>query len=274
MFASKKTISVMSALILTSIMAACGGGGSTTPGPGGGGHPTPTPTQTPTSIPTPALMGTEQVAAGGSIAGGVTYMPAGAAQVVFSCGCSIQAGTGTTDAGGNFTLVAMSTPTPAAPNPTYTIVPGRNYLVIAKSGAGAEAWNLEFAGSIPSHDIALTGAAGSDVYSAAASLYIFQNSNGVTAFDDWNYNTIAAWLTKLHNTPNPKELQLLNDIVNESIANHTLYPSHPAWNAAQPTNAPIAADLAAVKTSFDPTRPTPCPTDGSGNGLCTGTPTP
>jgi hypothetical protein len=195
-------------------------------------------------------------------------------QVVFSCGCTAQAGTTNTDSSGSFTLVQDSTATPSAPNPMYTIAPGRNYIIIAQ-GAGAQAWTTQFAGKKPSRNLYLTGSNASDIYTAAVSLYVFQNStSSATAFDDWNFFNLQHWYTTLTSAPNAQEQTLLNDIVTQSVAAQPLYPSHPGWNASQPTNPKIAADLAAVKTSGDPTIPTPCPTNNAGNALCTGTPTP
>ncbi len=114
--------------------------------------------------------------------------PAANATVVFSCGCSVQAGTATADGSGMFTLVAKSTPTPSAPDPNYTIVPSRNYIVVATNASGAEGWTTQFAGNKPTRNQYLDGNA-SDVYTAAVSLYVFNNSpSGTTAFDDWNFN--------------------------------------------------------------------------------------
>ncbi len=123
-------------------------------------------------------------------------------------------------------------------------------------------------GAIPAHNLALSTP--SDVYSAAAALYVYANSpSGVTAFDEWNFNAVAAWLTQLHNAPNAQEMKLLNDIAAQSAAHNTLFPAAPSWNPAQPVNATIAGDLVAVKSSADAIKPTPCP-----SGACTGTPSP
>jgi len=261
-------VALMGALGTATIIAACGGGGG-----GGGTLPPPNPSPSPSLLPSPAaspqLSGSLQVASGGNVSPGpFTYSPAGGATVVFSCGCSTQAGTSTADGSGNFTLVVNSTPTPSVPNPTYTIVPGRNYLIVGSVSGVGEAWNLEFAGAIPAHNLALSTP--SDVYSAAAALYVYANSpSGVTAFDEWNFNAVAAWLTQLHNAPNAQEMKLLNDIAAQSAAHNTLFPAAPSWNPAQPVNATIAGDLVAVKSSADAIKPTPCP-----SGACTGTPSP
>jgi len=256
-------IPTIGAVVLAGFIAACTGGG-------GGGTISPPPPSSPTPTSSPVLSGTMQVATGGTV-GSFTYSPAANATVVFSCGCSTQAGTATADGSGAFTLVAASTPMPASPNPTYTIVPGRNYVVVATSGSGAEGWTAQFAGRIPSHNQSL-GANTSDVYTAAVSLYVFNNSgSGPTGFDDWNFNALAAWYTQLNTAPNGAETKLLNDIAAQSVANKTLYPGAPSWDPAHSSNATIKADLASVKTSGDATIPTPCP---GGEANCTGTPTP
>ena len=236
-----------------------GGGG------GGGGNPSPTPTA--------ALTGSIQFATGGTFATGFTYSPAGAGdQVVFSCGCSAQAGTSTTGGGGGFTLIQNSPATPSAPNPTYTIVPGRNYLIVGQ-GAGSQAWSMQFAGTKPSRNLYLTGGSNlNDVFTAAVGLYVFENSTAsATAFDDWNFNMLSAWYAHLVGSPNGAETKLLNDIAAQSAAAQPLYPSAPGWNPSQPTNVLIKSDLASVKSSGDPHLPTPCP---GGESSCTGTPTP
>ncbi|MDQ6779850.1 MAG: hypothetical protein M3Z37_01675 [Candidatus Eremiobacteraeota bacterium] len=258
----KQLLALGCALGAATVIAACGGGGG-----GGGTLPGPNPSPSVAPSPTPALNGTLQVATGGNTVSGFTYTAAGNAQVVFSCGCSSQAGTGTADGTGSFTLTAVSTPTPSAPNPTYTIVPTRNYVVIGTTSAG-EAWNMDFAGSIPSHNLSL--ASPNDVYAAAATLYVYQNSPpGATAFDAWNFNTVLAWLTTLHASPNAAEIKLLNDIAAQSGAHATLFPTAPGWNPSQPTNALIKSDITAVVASSDATKPTPCP-----GAACTGTPAP
>src|SRR5579872_1833450 len=266
------------AFAAAALIAACGGGG----GGGGGGtfpgpSPHPSPSVAPSSSPSvspspsasPVLTGTMQIATGGTTGTGFTYTAAGNAQVVFSCGCTAQAGTANADVAGNYTLVANSTPTPGIPNPTYTIVPGRNYIVVAQSANG-QAWTMQFAGAVPAHNLSLSGANPSDVYTAAASLYVYQNSNtGAFAFDEWNFNTVMAWLATLHGSPNAQETALLNDIATQSGLHRSLFPSAPTWNPTQSVNGTIQADLAAVKASADATKPTPCP-----GGACTGTPTP
>jgi len=265
-----KIVPLFSALVAASIVAACSGGSTGGGGGGGGGGGA-----TPTPAATAALNGTMQIATSGTNPGNAGYAPAAGDQVVFSCGCTSQAGTTNASGTGAFTLVQNSPATPAAPNPTYTIVPGRNYVIIAQ-GPGSQAWAIQFAGKVPSHNLYLNGSTPSDAYTAAVSLYVFENStNGsATAFDDWNFFNLQAWYGVLKTSPNAAETKLLNDIVTQSVAAQPLFPSHPGWNSSQPTNATILADLNSVKTSGDPAIPTPCPVDGSGNALCTGAPSP
>jgi hypothetical protein len=264
-----KTIYLVGSLIVTaSLLAACsGGGGGGTINPGGGGGPTPVPS------PTAGLNGGVQVATGGTFASGFTYAAAGNTTLVFSCGCTAQAGTTTTDSSGQFTLVQNSQATPAAPNPTYTIVPGRNYILIAETTGGPEAWTTQFAGKNPNRNHTLNSSSPSDVFTAAVSLYVFANSTATaTAFDDWNFNSLVAYYNHLTASPNTQETKLLNDIAAQSALNKPLFPSKPGWDSSQTTNATISADLASVKTSGAPV-PTPCPTSGGGSN-CTGAPTP
>ena len=267
MVTNTKIYGPLGAIVALSLLAACGGGGGSVSnggGGGGGGNPSPTPTA--------ALTGNTQFATGGTFATGYTYSVGGSGdQVVFSCGCTAQAGTSTTGGGGSFTLVQNSPATPSAPNPTYTIVPGRNYLVVAQ-GAGSQAWSMQFAGKIPAHNLFLSASNTNDVFTAAVSLYIYENStSSATAFDVYNFNTLKSWYTHLTSSPNAAETKLLNDIASQSAAAQPLFPTAPGWDKSEPTNATIKADLGAVKTSGDPNLPTPCP---GGEGACTGTPTP
>ncbi|MDQ2818405.1 MAG: hypothetical protein M3T49_09415, partial [Candidatus Eremiobacteraeota bacterium] len=162
-------------LLAALIAAGCGGGGGSAVGPPHGGGSSPTP------MPTTGLGSTMQVATGGSYPV-YTYGPAANAQIVFSCGCSKQAGTAVASASGVFSVSGTSTATPAVPNPTYTIVPKRNYIIVAQpaSGLGPQAWTMQFAGSQPSHNLALgdlgsgpAAGSSSDVYTAAAALYVY-----------------------------------------------------------------------------------------------------
>jgi len=261
----KKATPVLTVLVATAIIAACSGGGG---GSGTGTMPTNPPPPVPSA--SPVLPGTMQVATGGTY-GGYTYSAAGNAAVVFSCGCSKQAGTSTADGAGNVTLVAHSTPTPSAPDPTYTIVPGRNYIIIASTAGGAEGWTTQFAGKTQDTNRYLNAGDTSDVATAAVSLYVYDNSpEGEVAFDDWNFNAILGWYQTLTvGAPNASEIQLMNDIAAQSAADNTLFPGAPSWDPSHATNATIASDLANVKTSGDPSIPTPCPADA-----CTDTPSP
>jgi hypothetical protein len=260
MMKARLVLVASSAIILLATFAACTGGG------GGAMSPPPPP---PGPSPSPVIAGTMQLATGSYPV--FTENPAGNATVVFSCGCTDQAGTATTSNTGAFTLVADSTPTPAAPDPVYTIVPGRNYLVVAATAGGAEAWDLQFAGRSQARNQYLNGSNMSDVYTTAVSLYVYDFSyQGDTAFDNWNFNQIKAWYKVLNGTtgsPNAAEQKLLNDIA--GAGNTTLYPAAPTWDHDHTTNATIASDLTGVKASGDKAIPTPCPGTG-----CTNTPNP
>jgi len=190
------TGSFVGVLVAVTVLAACGGGGGGGNNNGGGnGAINQPPPVSPTPGATAALTGTMQLATGGTYPG-YAYTAAANASMVFSCGCTAQAGTAITSNTGSFTLVAHSTPTPSAPDPTYTIVPGRNYVTVASAGAGGtapEGWDIQFAGSKPSRNEHLNAASTSDVYTAAVALYVFHNSpSGVTAYDDWNFNALLA----------------------------------------------------------------------------------
>lgn len=255
-------------------LAACGGGGgggTVTPptGGGGGGGPKPTPTPVPTASP------------GGTGMASVLGNPLANAKVVFTCGCSSQAGTATTDASGNFALPASSNAVPAAPNPSYTLVSGRNYLVVAAdTSAHREAWTMLFLGNTPSTNVYMgSGAANTtDEFTAAASLYVFVNSpnNSDTSFDDWNFNTIAAWANALRSgkSHTAAETKLISDIKAAQTAGTTLFPFAPGWDPeGNMTNATIRGDLAAITPASDPAVPTPCPVS-NGTPSCTGAPSP
>jgi len=266
----------MAAFMLGAAIAGCGGGG------GGGTISAPHNNPSPSPLASPGLLGNMNVTTAGTYPS-FTSSPAASDMVVFSCGCTAVGGTGSTDASGNFSIVSPSTPIPT-PNPSYTIVPTRNYVVIAEPGtlAGPQAWTIVFAGNDPTHDLTLNSAASpmpgvmgsSDVYTTAAALYIYKNSTfgGNQAIDDWNFNIIERWVLKLAAAPNGAEKTLFADIAAQGGAGASLFPRAPGWNAAQPTAAPVIdADLNTVKNSADAAIPTPCP---SGPGSCTGTPTP
>jgi hypothetical protein len=254
---------------LTATLIACGGGGGSGGGgnPGGGGPP---PTNPPTNPP---------AGASGNVS--VSGSALANASVVYSCGCSKQAGETTTDGSGNFTLSATATATPNSPSPTYTMVPGRNYLVIgANSSTHQEGWNVLFLGNMPSHNVYMgpSGADNNDTATAAAALYIFVKSanNGEVAFDDWNFTAIQGWATELRNGAGltAQEQKLMTDINAAEAAGKPLYPSIPSWdNDPAAVNGTILNDVNAISPASDPNIPTPCPVSG-GSYLCTGTPSP
>ncbi len=263
MLTSRNLVSSLGiAFAVLSSLSACGGGGGGSSS--GGGPPMPTP-------PPLAASGTLRIA-GAPLVNGF---------VVFSCGCSAQAGTANTDASGNFVLPATSLATPSAPSPTYTLGPDRNYMVIGSRGtlpgATTEAWTMEFLAQGSSNNRALNASNISDAYTAAGALYIFfftkPNGAGDLAFDQWNFNQVATWVNNLKTTPTPAEARLIADINSFQGLNRSLFPVSPSWNRTQTgTNPTIASDLRTVQTQgqgADPALPTPCPVAG-----CTGTPTP
>jgi hypothetical protein len=278
---------VSTALVAAAAIAGCGGGGSAYSNPIQ--PPPPTPTPSPSSSPSPIVqLGNMNVATGGTVSGGFTYGPADDYQVIFTCGCSSQAGTTITGATGNFSVTSPASPTPDVPNPTYTMVPSRNYLIEAQpvgSVTGPQAWSIMFAGMVGAHNLALgdsgaiiASSGSSDVYTTAVTLYVYKHSHQCgaqgcnTAFDDWNFNSLQTWLqTTLIGAPTLQEKTLLNDIAAQSALNNSLFPFAPGWDSSQTTNATINHDLNQITAVNDPTVPTPCP---GGPADCTGTPTP
>jgi hypothetical protein len=221
-----------------------------------------------------------------SIAGTMTLNGAAVANadVAYTCGCSAQAGETMTNAMGNYTVSASATAIPASPNPTYTAVPGRNYMIIGYASSGTQAWTMEFLGKTPATNLNLSSTPGNlqtnstDTASTATALYIFYESQNDSdqSFDLWNFNTISAWAQKLRSgSTSPNETKLLSDVSSNQSAGASLYPTIPVWNpqSGATVNSTILADLQAVHadgTPVDPSLPTPCP----GAGMCTGTPTP
>jgi len=205
--------------------------------------------------------------------------------VAYTCGCSAQAGETSTNAGGNYTIDASATAIPSSPTPTYTAVPGRNYMIIGYASNGTQAWTMEFLGNSPATDLNLSSTPNSlstnttDTASTAAALYIYYESqnNSDQSFDLWNFNTIAGWAAHLRagSGLSANETKLMSDITSSQSAGASLYPTVPAWNpqAGATKNTTILSDLQAVHadgTAVDSTLPTPCP----GEGECTGAPTP
>jgi len=269
----QRILTLTGAFVGAALVAACGGGGGGAMNPPGGGGGNPSPSPSPSPAASAELTGTLNVVTGGGGIASASYGPAGNTKVVFLCGCGTpvpQAGESTTDGSGNFTILPMSSATPASPSPTYTTVPGRNYLLVAKSAAGAEAWTMEFLGSIPAHNHYLNNTNVSDAYTAAAALYVYDFSPaGVDAYDFWDFTTIAAFVAHLQSSPNASETTLLNDIVTESAANHTLFPANAPWSPSGTTNPKIATDLTNVHNSGDASLPHNC-----GMSPCGAEPTP
>lgn len=271
-----------SIVALTALLAACGTGSS---GGGGGvtpGTPTPVPTGTATTPPTATPIPTATPALAGVLAIGGSTIANG--QVVFSCGCSAQAGLIATDGSGNYLVGPTATAIPASPNPMYTTVPGRNYMVIGFSPTThAQAWMMQYLGSTPAHNKDLSP---SDAAAAAASTYIFYESgnNSDTSFDGWNFLSIQAWATHLRagSGLTTNESKFLSDVTTTQTMSGpaaSLYPTVPVWNPDKISgvqNTTIQNDIKAVHndgTALDPLLPTPCPLNGN-VPACTGTPTP
>jgi len=268
MLTSRNLVSSLgAAFALLCAVSACGGGG----GSGGGGT---TPGGPPTISPPLSASGNLQIA-GTPVANGF---------VVYSCGCSAQAGSVATDSGGNFLIPASAAATPSAPNPTYTLGPDRNYVVVgsrsSSAGSSTEAWTMDFVAQRSANNLSLnatnTGNT-SDAYTAAGTLYIYyftqRNGSGDLAFDQWNFNQVLSWVNTLKSpSATTPEKNLITDITAAQQSNISLFPKPPTWNTTQPNpNAIIAADLRAVQSQVptDPTLPTPCPASG-----CTGAPGP
>ncbi len=245
---------------LLAALSACGGGGGGGSAGGGGTPPT-----------SPPLSGSGTLS--------ILNAPLNAGTVVYSCGCSAQAGLVNTDANGNFAMPASAAATPSAPSPTYTLGPDRNYLIVGSlgtPGSFTEAWTMQFVAQHRANNLFLNATNTSDVNTAAGALYIYYETlasgSGDQAFDQWNFNQIAAWVNALKTTSFPAEQKLLADITHFQGTNQSLYPVPPTWNRSQPnSNAFIRTDIIAVhnQTPADPVLPTPCPPSG-----CTGTPTP
>jgi len=261
------------ALALVAALAACGGGGS-------GGGPTMPSTTTPSTT-SPAATPTSSISGTMAISGANLAN----ATVAYSCGCSKQAGETKTNSSGSYTISASATAIPASPNPTYTTVPGRNYMIIGYASSGTQSWTMEFLGDTPSSNLNLSSSPTdlstnvTDQASTAAALYIFFESQNDSdqSFDLWNFNTIVSWAQKLRGGSglSANETALLSDVSSSQSGGLSLYPTVPVWNPQNgaTVNSKILADLEAVHsdgTAVDPSLPTPCP----GAGKCTGTPTP
>lgn len=263
-------------LILSAALAACGGGGGgggTSGGGGGGNIPSvPTPTPTPTAAPTPTP----------GAAGALTVNGGAVVKAVYTCGCSAQAGLMSPDASGNVTILSSTTAIPASPQPTYTAVPGRNYLVIGYAANHAQVWTMEFLGKATATNLNLAGNStgySTDTAATAAALYLYYDAgvrfsaSSDQSFDQYNFNQIVAFANALRSSSaNSAEKKLLGDVAAAQAAGQSMYPSGvPVWNpdAGVTANVTITNDLRAVASSGDAAIPTPCPASG-----CTNAPTP
>jgi hypothetical protein len=290
-----------SVLALAAMLAACGGGGgggSTTPPTGGGNPPvtgsSPTP---PGATPTPPGATPTPPGATPSPSPGVTGVvdingaPLANATVLFTCGCSGEAGEVSATANGNYTLTFPATAIPASPTP-YT-PPGHNLMIVGYgNGSTAQAWTMEFLGSTPANNLNLSStpsnatANATDTASTAAALYVYyeaaespQIPGTDRTFDWFNFNQIAAFAQHLRTSPTPDEQTFMNDVSAQQAAGGSLYPGFvPDWNPNpnDGTDATITNDIRTVANdglSADATLPTPCPS-ANGSPSCTGAPTP
>lgn len=259
MLARRLRLTLFSSLAVTlaATLAACGGGGgsssSTPPVTGGSSVPSTSPSTAPSSVPTtaPALAGSAAIL-GTPVANGT---------VVYSCGCTAQAGTTATAANGTYTIAPSATAIPASPSPTYTTVPGRNYVQIVSAGSGAQTWTMNFLGNSAGTTRGLnTGA--TDEFSTAVALYAYYfantSNNSDLSFDLWNFPSLATFYNTLKTSPNGAESTLISDIRAAQGASRSLYPVAPQWQPSISSNGTIASDLVAVKASGDATLPKQC----------------
>lgn len=282
---SRNSLFALSLFGLGTFLAACGGGGggsSTPPAP----LPPSTGPTSPTSAPSSSASPAATPGASGTIS--ATGLSFANVPVIFTCGCSGEAGEVTTNAGGGYQITDSATPIPASPAPYSP--PGHNILVVGyASGSSGQAWTMVYLGTTPAYNLNLSSTPSNlnanvtDTASTAAALYIYYEaaySTQITGSDrtfDWfNFNQIATFAEHLRTSPSTDETKFLNDISTAQQAGSSLYPGFvPSWNpvASDKTNATITSDIQTVAndgTSVDATLPTPCP----GADACTGTPTP
>lgn len=245
-------------LFIAAAVVACGGGGSSPSGP--------------------------TIAPSVTLSAHTAQLPQGSS-LIFSCGCTGQAGTASVASAGVISLAGSTTATPASPNPTYTLNPGSNLVVIGTSPTNLQQWSMAFVGNTSANNKYLGGSATVDNYSTLAALYIFSKSpaslggtpNSTATFGDWNFATVSSWVTSMRSgTVTAAETQALTDINSAQNAGTLLYPQVPNWNAAQVVNSTIQNDLDAISTAgtaADATLPTPCPIN-NGTVACTNAPTP
>ena len=261
---ARAPLTVALPIVIAALLAACGGGG----GGGGGVNP-----------PSGGSSGSQSP----SQSAGITGTTLANATVVFTCGCTQQAGITTSDTSGNYTIGATATAIPASPNPVYTMVPGRNYAIVADANH-AQAWTMEFLGNTPQTDLNLsasptdTSTNHADLASTAATLYVFYESDNQSneSFDAWNFLTISQWAQHLRSTAlTAHEAQLLADVQSAQANAQSLYPALPPWNPdpSATVNLTIRGDLDALHgdsvAGTNAAIPTPCPAGG-----CSGAPTP
>ena len=269
-----------SIVALCSLLAACGGGG----GGGGGTPPTisPSGTSSPTSPPTTPPPPTPTPGASGALSTANGALAANST-VIFTCGCSGQAGqTTTSDANGDYSLPNSSNAIPATPNPTYTLSPGRNYVIVGYQQGGTQSWTMKFLGKSPATNVGLGSV--SSAAQAASALFIYYDAaynpaitGGNHTFDWFDIRKIAAWAQKLDSGAGltMDEQNLMNHVTAQQKLNASLYPGFvPSWNpqAGAIVNPAITTDVKNIMvggTAADPALPTPC---AGGPQQCSPTP--
>ncbi|MBV8148422.1 MAG: hypothetical protein JO092_04965 [Candidatus Eremiobacteraeota bacterium] len=199
--------------------------------------------------------------------------------LVFTCGCTGDAGKLTTDGQGNFTINGV-TGAPSVLSPGKNYVPsGHNLMIVGYANAPSrtQTWTMLFLGSTPSHNLSLGN---NDVPTTAAALYVYYAAslinNSDKTFDNFNFNQVIAFTQHLRSgKADATETKFLSDVTAAQNANQSLFPVGASWNTAvssDGTNATILADVQAVaKDPADSTIPTPCP---GGPNTCSGAPTP
>ena len=251
---------LVAASICAAAFAACGGGGGSSPTPvtgGGGTGATATPSPSPAPSSSPAF--TASYASQPALDGGT---------VQFSCGCASTAGTANVGADGSLAITQNST---GLPSGTYTIVSGRNYVIIGQAASShLQYWTLTNLGTTSSTNRYLgpSNGSGVDNFTTLGALYVYYNtgtpanSGSSEAFDYWPFSGVQTWVDHMRaGTTDTAEAKALSDIAAAQSATTSLYPTTPSWTTAtmDPPNALIQSDLSALASDTgDSTKPTEC----------------
>ena len=256
MFSIRSLFAVGSAAICAAAFAACGGGGGSSPTPVTVGA-TATPSASPAPSSSPAF--TASYASQPSLDGGT---------VQFSCGCASTAGTAAIGSDGS---LAVSQNSAGLPSGTYTIVSGRNYVMIGQAASShLQYWTLMNLGATAASDRYLgpSNGSGVDNFTTLGALYVYYNSGNPAgsgsseAFDYWPFSGVQTWVDHMRaGTTDTVEAKALSDIAAAQSASTSLYPTTPSWATPtmDPANALIQSDLAALAAdTADSTKPTEC----------------